>query len=601
MFKGISSDDRSIKEFKTYKQFTFTHSDSGSGVFGLEGISGSFHNFLTGSAASQSFGVFNSDSKSLGHSWDTWYSCGTFFKLPLYYQIRNSYYQYDTIPNPKSTVTRFPIYSGGNWSRKYPYNREDWGAINPRQLGDTVNVITIPQEYFGEEVKPYSVKILDDSSDVTIDLRDDGYGQLYDYAYSSSFATSGPHNLRGYWNFDGTAKDRSGMGNHGTLVNSPTYVTGKSGQALSFNRASAQQVNVGTKINGSVDSGRGIAVSAWVYPTGTTGHRGIFFKNKVIHMRVQGGDNKIVAFINNSGLSGSMIDDWQVSGNSGGGISVEVLPANEWSHVVVQYTNDDTQIKAYIDATEVTYHAKATVAPGKINTNSSDAIIGGGSPHLSHLYMEGYIDEVRVYDRPLTANEITGLYINPPADQAATGVSSSYLPDESTGNCVGNVFYEHGIVTITDTGSYANVGLGTGGDGWSVKFQATKTSNEYEYLCHIDEYQFTGTTNPSAVVGRSGSIQIPQGARYNYDGNWVNPQYESTADLLLPAASSSYLSSYSAGTEYQSFTTHSEFGTYVTNIGLYNDTKELLAIAKLSNPIKNDKDLPISFLVRFDS
>ena len=429
-------------------------------------------------------------------------------------------------------------------------------------------------------------------------MRDDGYGQLYDYAYSSSFATSGPHNLRGYWNFDGTAKDRSGMGNHGTLVNSPTYVTGKSGQALSFNRASAQQVNVGTKINGSVDSGRGIAVSAWVYPTGTTGHRGIFFKNKVIHMRVQGGDNKIVAFINNSGLSGSMIDDWQVSGNSGGGISVEVLPANEWSHVVVQYTNDDTQIKAYIDATEVTYHAKATVAPGKINTNSSDAIIGGGSPHL---YMEGYIDEVRVYDRPLTANEITGLYINPPADQAATGVSSSYLPDESTGNCVGNVFYEHGIVTITDTGSYANVGLATGSDGFSVQFQATKTACEYEYMCHVEEYQFNGTTNPSIVVGRSGSIQIPQGARYIYNESLENPQYENTIDLVLPAASSSYQLSYSAGTEYQNFSTGSEFGTYITNIGLYNDENELLAISKLSNPIKNDKDLPISFLVRFDS
>ena len=598
MFKDISPDDRSITEFKTYKQFTFTNADSGSGVFGLEGISGSFHNFLTGSAASQSFGVFNADSKSFGHSWDTWYSCGTFFKLPLYYQIRNSYYQYDTIPNPKSTVTRYPPYTGGNWSRKYPYSREDWGAINPRQLGDTVNVLTIPQEYFGEEVKPYSVKILDDSSDVTIDLRDDGYGQLYDYAYSSSFAASGPHNLRGYWNFDGTAKDRSGMGNHGTLVNSPTYVTGKSGQALSFNRASAQQVNVGTKINGSVDSGRGIAVSAWVYPTGTTGHRGIFFKNKVIHMRVQGTDNKIVAFINNSGLSGSMIDDWQVSGNSGGYISGEALPANEWSHVVVQYTNDDTQIKSYIDATEVTYHANATVAPGKINTNSSDAIIGGGS---SHLYMEGYIDEVRVYDRPLTANEITGLYINPPADQAATGVSSSYLPDESTGNCVGNVFYEHGIVTITDTGSYANVGLGTGGDGWSVKFQATKTSTEYEYQCQIDEYQFNGTTNPSVVVGRSGSIFIPAGSKYISNGSLETPEYLDTIDLVLPAASSSYELSYSPGTAYENFTTHSEFGTYVTNIGLYNPDNELLAIAKLSNPIKNDPELQLRFVVRFDS
>jgi len=368
MFKDISLDDRSITEFKTYKQFTFTNADSGSGVFGLEGISGSFHNFLTGSAASQSFGVYNEVSKSQGHPWHTWYSNGTFFKLPLYYQIRNSYYQYDQIPNPKSDNTRYPLYTGGNWDRKWPHGREDsdWGTINPRQLGSKVNVITIPQEYFGEEIKPYSLKVLDDSSDVTLDIRDDGYGQLYDYNYSASFAAGTPSS------------------------------------------------------NGS-------------------------------------------------------------------------------------------------------------------------------------------------------------------------------------GSCVGNVFYEHGIVTITDTGSYNNVGIRTGGDGWSVKFQATKTSTEYEYQCQIDEYQFNGTTNPSVVVGRSGSIFIPTGSKYISNGSLETPEYLDTIDLVLPAASSSYDLSYSPGTAYENFTTHSEFGTYVTNIGLYNPDNELLAIAKLSNPIKNDPELQLRFVVRFDS
>ena len=366
MFKDISSDDRSIKEFKTYKQFTFNNTDSGSGVFGLQGVSGSFHNFLTGSAESQSFGTFNEASKSFGHPWDTWYSNGTFFKLPLYFQIRNSYYRYDTIPNPKSTVTRYPIYSGGNWSRKHPHGRESWGSIVPRELHSTVNVITIPQQFFGEEVKPYSVKILDDSTNVTIDLRDDGHGQLYDFNFSASFAA--------------------------------------------------------------------------------------------------------------------------------------------------------------------------------------------GTPDGDH-----------------------------------------------SGSCVGNVFYEHGIVTITDTGSYYNVGLATGSDGFSVQFQATKTSTEYEYMCHVEEYQFNGTTNPSVVIGRSGSIQIPQGAKYIYNESLENPQYENTIDLVLPAASSSYQLFYNAGTEYQNFTTGSEFGTYITNIGLYNDENELLVVSKLSNPIKNDKDLALSFLIRFDS
>ena len=377
MFKDISPSDKSITPFKTYKQFTFTNSDSGSGVFGLQGTSGSFHNFLTGSATSQSFGVYNADSKSLGKPWDTWYSCGTFYKIPLYFQIRNCYYRYDTIPNPKSDSARYPLYTGGNWSRKYPYNRDDWGSVVPRELHQNVNVITIPQEYFGEEIKPYSVKILDDSSAVTIDLRDDGYGQLYDYAHSSSFAA-------------------------GTLT------------------------------------------------------------------------------------------------------------------------------------------------------------------------------------------------------------------AQGSGSCIGNVFYEHGIIAITNTGSsYANIGLGTGGDGWSVQFQASKTAYEYQYMCHVSEYQYNGTTNPSAVIGRSGSITIPEGAKYIYEGvvnpvdgegNSLTPDYKSSFDLVLPPASQSYLSSYSGdGSIFQAFTTHSDFGTYVTNIGLYNDSNELMAISKLSNPIKNDKDLPISFLIRFDS
>lgn len=367
MFKDILPDDRSIQEFKSFKKFTFTNSDSGSGVYGLEGLSGSFHNFLTGSAESQSFGLYNAESKSLGLDYRHWYQHGTFFKIPVFNMVKSSYYQYDTIPNPKSNTTRYPLYSGGNWSRKHPHGREDWGEVVPRELHNRVNVITIPQEYFGEEVKPYSFKLVDDSSNVTLDIRDDGHGQLFDYTYSSSFAA------------------------------------------------------------GTLD--------------------------------------------------------------------------------------------------------------------------GNGS-----------------------------------------------------GSCLGNIFYEHGIVALTNTGSqYIGVGLGTGGNGWEIEFKATKTAYEYQYLCNVAEYQFNATTNPSTVLNRAGSIQVTQDAKFIYNDNMDSPKYENTMNLVLPPGSSSYELSYDTGTEYLNFTTHSEFGTYITNIGLYNDTNELMAIAKLSNPIKNENDLPLSFLIRFDS
>ncbi len=47
--------------------------------------------------------------------------------------------------------------------------------------------------------------------------------------------------------------------------------------------------------------------------------------------------------------------------------------------------------------------------------------------------------------------------------------------------------------------------------------------------------------------------------------------------------------------------TGSEWSPYITTIGLYDDIHiEPLIVGKLARPIKNDKDLPITFVVRFD-
>ena len=68
MLRNVHPQDVSIEPFKVYKRFQFTTADTGSGVYGLRGVSGSYHNFTTGSAASQSFGVYNSLSASLNKS-----------------------------------------------------------------------------------------------------------------------------------------------------------------------------------------------------------------------------------------------------------------------------------------------------------------------------------------------------------------------------------------------------------------------------------------------------------------------------------------------------------------------------------------------------
>lgn len=83
-----------------------------------------------------------------------------------------------------------------------------------------------------------------------------------------------PNNLGlvGYWSFnDGTsttATDFSGNGNTGTLVNGPTWTSGKLGQSLNFVGASNTYVNV--PYASSLNTPNAVSLSAWVQTTQST-------------------------------------------------------------------------------------------------------------------------------------------------------------------------------------------------------------------------------------------------------------------------------------------------------------------------------------------
>ena len=49
MFKNLDPQDISKKSFQTFKNFTFTNNDSGSGVFAIKARSGSQYNYISSS------------------------------------------------------------------------------------------------------------------------------------------------------------------------------------------------------------------------------------------------------------------------------------------------------------------------------------------------------------------------------------------------------------------------------------------------------------------------------------------------------------------------------------------------------------------------
>mgnify|MGYP001485846783 CR=1 FL=1 len=176
------------------------------------------------------------------------------------------------------------------------------------------------------------------------------------------------------------------------------------------------------------------------------------------------------------------------------------------------------------------------------------------------------------------------------AQFASGGFSDSDIR-KSTGSFVGNVFYEHGLLVFTNTGSrFVDIGTKTGTDGYSLRYKAQTTIREHSYTCVIGEGEMNSTNNISVTKERSGSISVSGSESWK-----LFPPGHATAK------SGSYKFNYDATNTYNNFVTHSQFQPYVTKVGLYNDFNELIAIGQLSHPIKNDEELALAINVRFDA
>jgi len=199
--------------------------------------------------------------------------------------------------------------------------------------------------------------------------------------------------LVGYWTFDGpktvsNIADSSGAGNHGLLqptnATSSMKVAGKIGQGLRFN-GSNNYINVDSGNFGNLDIK---SVFAWVQPSGT--HAG------TIRSYVAG---------TRTGNDGWWIR--QEAGNYlftcvGGGVTVTVgtLPKDKWSYIGCIYNG--TQITPYLNG--VTGSGNTYV-----HTNGVNLKIGTNSNSVNEAFT-GLIDDVRIYNRALSASEVKSLY-----------------------------------------------------------------------------------------------------------------------------------------------------------------------------------------------
>jgi len=119
----------------------------------------------------------------------------------------------------------------------------------------------------------------------------------------------------------------------------------------------------------------------------------------------------------------------------------------------------------------------------------------------------------------------------------------------------GNIIYDSGVIIINSATPAAE----------NPQWESTITLYETQYKCTIRSNELNYSLNPSLLT--------------SYGNN----------DILN-----------SGSATYKDFVTGSDFSPYVTSIGLYDDQQNLLAVAKLAQPLKTSQTTDTTILINID-
>ncbi|MFA9262594.1 MAG: LamG domain-containing protein, partial [Undibacterium sp.] len=216
--------------------------------------------------------------------------------------------------------------------------------------------------------------------------------------------------LAGYWKLDentGTsAADASTNGNTGTLTNGPTWTTGQIGSGVAFdgsNDSIALSAGLGILKNVSQAT-----LAGWYNVSSVSGT-----ERDIISLSINSGspttNSRASAYLNSTGK-------FTCGGRSTDGETFQAVdttatyPTGRWVHFACTINYATNTIKIYLDgAAQATTGTPAFAATATANTTSSYNRIGAEDDGSAFFFL-GSLDEIRIYNRGLSADEIGQLY-----------------------------------------------------------------------------------------------------------------------------------------------------------------------------------------------
>lgn len=235
---------------------------------------------------------------------------------------------------------------------------------------------------------------------------------------NSNGCTAAPAGLVGWWRAEGDANDAIGSV-HGSLSGGTAFAPGLAGQAFYFDGVNDSVINATPGLTNIQES---FTMEFWAYPTAgraTTpetysGIAGISNQRYAIYpLNGELGPVGAGVSVGTNGIS--VFEHGYVYLSS---LLVYDAPILGWTHVAVVYEN--RQPKLYLNGTLVRTGLVSTRIPfpstwlGEAGTNS-----------LNYGFYAGLLDEVSIYDRPLTGPELQAIFTAGGAGKCIGGVTNS--------------------------------------------------------------------------------------------------------------------------------------------------------------------------------
>lgn len=215
------------------------------------------------------------------------------------------------------------------------------------------------------------------------------------------------NSLCAFYNFNDTILDSSGNNFNFTAVGSPAYSTGINGN--SFNRNSSTYI----VNNNSFNFSGAFTVSFWVNLSAIANNAqgfihgaglnniGIYYSPVVVF---PGQGESTSPPFGNLYISnvGSSHDTWS---------NIPYIVPNTWRHIVMTRSATATRVDAYVDGV---FYPRTWSEMSEIvnNYSTSSLTIGNGTGFAATQALSGRIDNLGIWGRALTPNEISTLYNN---------------------------------------------------------------------------------------------------------------------------------------------------------------------------------------------